>query len=126
MVSICIPVDVPELSGTSQTVPAFFFNLVKSDWQKFLNYLINYTILAIFRYKPKRPEFIQKLFNLIAKVENNVNYSSAHYFFLVLLIFNIDLKISTLRRELYTKMYTPEELNDITEKAIVDTGQTGC
>jgi hypothetical protein len=97
----------------------FFADLVCHDWQCFLNYLCQDTVLGVLRCLLDDDDLLIIVFHLLAKNQKKHRVSFNHLAFCALLSFDLGLKISTLSDQIRCKAFYPEEMLELLEEVIV-------
>jgi hypothetical protein len=108
-------VAMHQWSNLPKRYQVFLFDLVKHDWQRFLDYVHQETILGVLIYPVEDAERIKKMIKLMAKNQTNQKVSYNHLAFCLLMSFGLDLQISTLGDQIRTISFYPEEMYELLE-----------
>jgi len=116
-----------EWDTITQWYRTFLTNLIKHDWQRFLNYVRETSILGSLGIPIKDKKMVRKIFTLIAqmpkekredKKERRISFNQIA--FILSLCFMTKEKISYLSDQISKGMMTPEELMYLKELAVID------
>jgi len=100
----------------------FLVNLVKNDWQRFMDYTRDTSVVGHLAYPVEDTHFVRKVFGLLARlpVREGESASGNHIAFVFALGFTPKRKIRYIAHQIGKGLMTPEELTDLKELAIVD------
>ena len=100
----------------------FLVNLVKNDWQRFLDYVRETSVLGHMPFLLKDKKLVWKVFGILARLpmKDEGHASFNHIAFVLSLGFCSKEKISYLSKQIRSGKMTPEELQDFRGKAIID------
>ena len=97
----------------------FFVRLIKSERQRFINFVRNDTVLGAFLYDLKDDELFIRILNLLERSEKKRKTSYTNLTFAVQLGFNIKLKLKSLSDKIrYAKAET-DDLYELFEKITI-------
>jgi hypothetical protein len=108
-------VSMQQWSSLPKKYQVFFFDLVKHDWQRFLDYLRHETILGALIYPVEDADMLIRLLHLMAKNQKSHKTSYNHLAFCVLASFRLGLKISYLGDQIRTMPFYPEDMYELLE-----------
>lgn len=98
----------------------FFVRLIKSERQRFINFVRNDTVLGAFLYDLKDDELFIRILNLLERSEKKRKTSYTNLTFAVQLGFNIKLKLKSLSDKIrYAKAET-DDLYELFEKITIE------
>lgn len=98
----------------------FFVRLIKSERQRFINFVRNETVLGAFLYDLKDDELFIRILNLLERPEKKRKTSYTNLTFAVQLGFNIKLKLKSLSDKIrYAKAET-DDLYELFEKITIE------
>ncbi|MDR1937398.1 MAG: hypothetical protein LBQ73_02725, partial [Tannerellaceae bacterium] len=97
----------------------FLVNLIRHDWQGFLNYILDETVIGELRHPVENADLLKKAFHLLAQSHTKHRVSYNHLSFTLLLAFELRLKVSVLGDQIRTRSFYPEELLDLLRFACV-------
>ena len=98
----------------------FFVRLIKSERQRFIDFVRNDTVLGAFLYDLKDDELFIRILNLLERSEKKRKTSYTNLTFAVQLGFNIKLKLKSLSDKLrYAKAET-DDLYELFEKITIE------
>ena len=98
----------------------FFVCLIKSERQRFINFVRNETVLGAFLYDLKDDELFIRILNLLERPEKKRKTSYTNLTFAVQLGFNIKLKLKSLSDKIrYAKAET-DDLYELFEKITIE------
>ena len=108
-----------EWAGMPEWYLTFFIQLVRNDWQRFLDFLLSDTILGQLRYSLQNATMFKKVCSLLERHTKDTPVSYNHLAFAISLCFQVRLKISTFSDQLRTSTFYPEELMELLERAVI-------
>lgn len=98
----------------------FFVSLIKSERQRFIDFVRNDTVLGAFLYDLKDDELFIRILNLLERPEKKRKTSYTNLTFAVQLGFNIKLKLKSLSDKIrYAKAET-DDLYELFEKITIE------
>ncbi len=98
----------------------FFVRLIKSERQRFIDFVRNDTVLGAFLYDLKDDELFIRILNLLERSEKKRKTSYTNLTFAVQLGFNIKLKLKSLSDKIrYAKAET-DDLYELFEKITIE------
>ncbi|GEM_PF-1452390 len=106
-------VAMNEWDTITQWYRTFLTNLIKHDWQRFLKYVRETSILGHLAYRLEDERIIKQIFHFISHLPINQRKSFNHLAFVLSLSFAPSQKIEYLADQLRTITMTPEELLDM-------------
>lgn len=106
-------IALKEWANLPKCYQIFFRNLIKDDYQRFLDYLHGKTVLGSLRYVPEDPEMFRKVVHLLVKNRKEVKSPPVDLLFSLLAGFDLSLKASSLRQYMRTDILYPDDLLDL-------------
>lgn len=98
----------------------FFVRLIKSERQRFINFVRNETVLGAFLYDLKDDELFIRILNLLERPEKKRKTSYTNLTFAVQLGFNIKLKLKSLSDKIRYAKAEADDLYELFEKITIE------
>ncbi|WP_455637354.1 hypothetical protein [Parabacteroides sp.] len=98
----------------------FFVRLIKSERQRFIDFMRNDTVLGAFLYDLKDDELFIRILNLLERPEKKRKTSYTNLTFAVQLGFNIKLKLKSLSDKLRYARAETDDLYELFEKITIE------
>ena len=92
----------------------FLLRFFRSDRQVVQDYVMKHTILGAIRYKPQHPELFISMLHIIEEANTIKGMSYAHLASSVLMVFDIDLKVSSLTTYISNDRIDAEKIMELT------------
>lgn len=98
----------------------FFVRLIKSERQRFIDFVRNDTVLGAFLYDLKDDELFIRILNLLERPEKKRKTSYTNLTFAVQLGFNINLKLKSLSDKIRYARAETDDLYELFEKITIE------
>ncbi len=98
----------------------FFVRLIKSERQRFIDFVRNDTVLGAFLYDLKDDELFIRILNLLERSEKKRKTSYTNLTFAVQLGFNIKLKLKSLSDKIRYARAETDDLYELFEKITIE------
>lgn len=98
----------------------FFVSLIKSERQRFIDFVRNDTVLGQFLYDLKDEELFIRILNLLEQSEKKRKTSYTNLTFAVQLGFNIDMKVKSLSDKIRYARADTDDLYELFQKITIE------
>lgn len=98
----------------------FFVSLIKSERQRFIDFVRNDTVLGEFLYDVKDEALFIRILNLLERPDKKRKTSYTNLAFAVKLGFNVDLKVKYLSDKIRYAKADTDDLYELFEKIVIE------